>query len=69
MQIKSLLYLASTFIVAFGATTQDALNDINILESRLTTLNGDLNNFSGGIIGGLVSSTKNDGKKIRAQTG
>jgi hypothetical protein len=64
MQIKSLVYLASAFIVAFGSTTQDVLNDIGTLSSRLTTLDGDLHSFSGGITGGLVSLTEYDERYV-----
>jgi hypothetical protein len=64
MQIKSLVYLASAFVVAFGSTTQDVLNDISTLSSRLTTLDNDLHSFSGGITGGLVSLIKYDERYV-----
>jgi hypothetical protein len=64
MQIKPLAYFASTFVVTLGATIQDVLNDISILRSRLDTLDNDLNNFSGGIVGALVSLINNDEKYV-----
>lgn len=55
MQLKSLVYLGSAFTLVFGATTQDVLNDINTLRTRLNTLDSDLHSFSGGILDALVS--------------
>lgn len=55
MQLKSLIYLGSAFTLVFGATTQDVLNDINTLRTRLNTLDSDLHSFSGGILDALVS--------------
>ncbi|EKM76862.1 hypothetical protein AGABI1DRAFT_108492 [Agaricus bisporus var. burnettii JB137-S8] len=54
MQLKSLVYLGSAFTLVFGATTQDVLNDINTLRSRLNTLDNDLHGFSGGILDALA---------------
>jgi hypothetical protein len=67
MQIKSLVYWSSTFILALSSTTQDVLNDLTTLRFWLNTLDHDLNNFSGSIAGALVSLINNHEKYVLDQ--
>lgn len=52
MQFKSLVFLASAIALVLGSTTQDVLNDLTTLKSRVTTLDNDINAFpnSGGTL-------------------
>jgi hypothetical protein len=45
MQLKALVYLASTLALAFTADVDDVLSDLNLIQTEVTTLNTTINAF------------------------